>query len=46
MRTLVESLKRLYESGRVTKEQLNKRVEKGIISQKEYDYIVGEQTNV
>ena len=46
MRTLVESLKRLYESGRVTKDQLNKRVEKGIILQQEYDYIVGEQTNV
>ena len=46
MRILVESLKRLYESGRVTKEQLNKRVEKGIISHQEYDYIVGEQTNV
>ena len=46
MRTLVESLKRLYESGRVTKDQLNKRVEKGIISQQEYDYIVAEQANV
>lgn len=46
MRILVESLKRLYESNRVTKEQLSKRVEKGIISQQEYDYIVGEQTNV
>ena len=43
MRILVESLKRLYESGRVTKDQLSKRVGKGIISQKEYDYIVGEQ---
>lgn len=46
MRILVESLKRLYESGRVTKEQLSRRVEKGIISQQEYDYIVGEQANV
>ncbi len=46
MRILVESLKRLYESGRVTKEQLDKRAEKGIISQQEYDYIVGEQANV
>ena len=46
MRILVESLKRLYESGRVTKDQRSKRVEKGIISQKEYDYIVGEQANV
>ena len=46
MRILVESLKRLYESGRVTKDQLGKRVEKGTISQQEYDYIVGEQANV
>lgn len=46
MRILVESLKRLYESNRVTKEQLSKRAEKGIISQQEYDYIVGEQANV
>ena len=46
MRILIESLKRLYESGRVTKDQLSKRVEKGIISQQDYDYIVGEQANV
>lgn len=41
MRILVESLKRLYENGRVTKVQLQKRVEKGIISIDEYNYIVG-----
>lgn len=41
MRILVESLKRLYENDRVTKVQLQKRVEKGIISIDEYNYIVG-----
>nr|DAM25152.1 MAG TPA: hypothetical protein [Bacteriophage sp.] len=44
MRILVESLKRLYENDRVTKAQLQKRVEKGIISIDEYNYIVGEDT--
>ena len=42
MRILVESLKRLYENDRFTKTQLQKRVEKGIISIDEYNYIVGE----
>lgn len=41
MRILVESLKRLYENDRVTKAQLQKRVEKGILSIDEYNYIVG-----
>ena len=41
MRILVESLKRLYENDRVTKVQLQKRVEKGIISIDEYNYIFG-----
>ena len=48
MRILVESMKRLYENNRVTKEQLQKRVEKGVISIDEYNYIVGaenEETN-
>lgn len=42
MRILVESLKRLYENNRVTKIQLQKRVEKGVISIDDYNYIVGE----
>nr|DAM99585.1 MAG TPA: hypothetical protein [Caudoviricetes sp.] len=42
MRILVESLKRLYENGRVTKAQLQNRVEKGVISIDEYNYIIGE----
>ena len=41
MRILVESLKRLYDSKRVSKEQLDARCEKGIITKEEYDYIVG-----
>lgn len=41
MRTLVESLKRLYEDNRLTKEQLLLRVESGKITIEEYNYIVG-----
>ena len=41
MRTLVESLKRLYEAGRLTLEQIQARLERGTITQAEYDYIVG-----
>lgn len=44
MRILVESLKRLYENGKVTKEQLQKRVEKGTITIEEYNYITGEES--
>lgn len=35
-------VKRLYENNRVTKAQFQKRVEKGVISIDEYNYIVGE----
>lgn len=42
MRILVQSLKRLYNKGRLTKEQIKERVEKGTITQEEYEYIVGE----
>lgn len=41
MRMLVESLKRLYESGRLTKEQILDRVTSGKITQSEYEYITG-----
>lgn len=41
MRTLVESLKRLYEDNRITKEQLLLRVESNKITIEEYNYIVG-----
>lgn len=43
MRILVESFKRLYESGRVTKEELLNRVSNGKITQEEYEYITGEK---
>lgn len=42
MTILVQSLKRLYNKGRLTKEQIKERVEKGTITQEEYEYIVGE----
>lgn len=47
MRTLVESLKRMYETGKpikLTKTQLKARVKKGIITEDEYKYIIGEKT--
>ena len=39
---LVNSLKRLYTAGRVTKEQLTERVEKGTITEADYQEITGE----
>lgn len=39
---LVNSLKRLYESGRLAKEQIAQRMEKGTIDQDDYQYITGE----
>ena len=47
MRTLVESLKRMYETGKpikLTKTQLKARVKKGIITEDEYKYIISEET--
>ena len=41
MRKIVESLKRLYEQGRITGEQLTERVEKGTITLAEYNSITG-----
>lgn len=43
MRTLVESLKRLYERGKLTLEQVGERVVKGSISAGEFQYITGEE---
>lgn len=42
MRKIVESLKRLYDQGRITQEQLAARVEKGTITIEEYNEIIGE----
>lgn len=41
MRTLVESLRRLYLAGKLTLEQIQARLERGTINREEYDYIVG-----
>ena len=41
MRILVESLKRLYDAGRLSIAQIQTRLDKGTITQEEYDYIVG-----
>ena len=43
MRMLVESLKRLYEAGKLTKEQIEERQESGLITLDEYAYIVGRE---
>ena len=40
---LVESMKRLYKSGKITKENVKVRVESGKITEDEYEYIVGEK---
>lgn len=42
MSTLIESLKRLYEAGRLTLAQIKERVKKGTITENEYKYITGE----
>lgn len=43
MRTLVESLKRLYAKEKLTREQVTERVTKGSISADEFEYITGEE---
>lgn len=40
---LVNSLKRLYATGRITKEQLSERIEKGTITPADYKEITGEE---
>lgn len=42
MSILVESLKRLYDAGKISKEQLKERVKSGVISEDSYAYIAGE----
>ena len=44
MRTLVDSLKRLYENNRLTKEQIIQRVETNKITTEEYNHIIGSVT--
>lgn len=43
MSMLVESLKRLYNKNRLTKEQIIERVVKGTITKEEYKYITNEE---
>ena len=40
---LVESMKRLYQSGKITKINVSTRVKSGKITEDEYEYIVGEK---
>lgn len=42
MRIMVDSFKRLYQKGILTKQQMRDRVENGRISREEYVYITGE----
>ena len=42
MKMMVESCKRLYVSGKLTKEQISERKDSGKISAEEYEYITGE----
>lgn len=46
MRTLVESLKRLHEKGKLTQEQIAERVAKGSISVDEFQLITGKKYTV
>ena len=39
---LVESMKRLYQGGKITKENVSARVKSGKITEDEYWYITGE----
>lgn len=41
MRTLVESLKRLYSQGKVTREHIDGMYQQGKITTEEYWYIIG-----
>ena len=39
---LVESMKRLYQSGKITKDDVAERVKTGKITEADYEYITGE----
>ena len=39
---LVESMKRLYQDGKIAKENVSARVKSGKITEDEYEYITGE----
>ncbi len=42
MTTLTKSLQRLYQAGRLTKDRIRERVEKGTITEADYQEITGE----
>ena len=42
MKAVVASFKRLYEAGKVTKDDMKKRVARGIITEDEYKISTGE----
>ncbi len=42
MTQLVESLKRLYEKGKISEEKLQSMIQKSTITDYEYKYIIGE----
>lgn len=46
IKTLVESLKRLYLAKRLTFEQMKQRVVKGTIDEETFEYITGEKYSV
>ena len=46
MRILVESLKRLYNSNKITKEDIGYRVKSGKITEDEYKVLDGACTNI
>jgi len=41
MRQIAESIKRLYDTGKLTAEQVAERVTKGTLTQAEYEEIIG-----
>ena len=43
IRVMVQSMKRLYEKGEITKEQVADRVKTGKISKEDYETITGEK---
>lgn len=45
MRILIESLKRLFFSGKITKDRLDEMATEGKIAVAEKDYIIKEETN-
>ena len=40
---LAESMKRIYQDGKITKENVSARVKSGKITEDEYEYVVGEK---